>query len=90
MTEKSCTNLEFLSRDAGKSAKFWNWIRKRLENHDDFSIVCPTLERARELIKQMRKLVIELNSKSKIKITHPFEKMSDGYKHKTENDKTPD
>ena len=76
ITKNPCTNLECLARMAGKQAKFWSDIRKRLEKHEDFSILCPTFERAKEITKQIRKLVIEMNSKSKIKITHPFEKVT--------------
>ena len=76
--EKPCTNLEYLSRQAGKQSKFWAWVRERLERHEDFCIVCPTLERAKETTEQLRKLVIELNlkSKPKVKVTHPFEKLT--------------
>ena len=67
-------DLRLLSRQTGKTTAFWNWVRRRLKKHDDFCVLCPTLKRAKEITKQMRKLVIELNSKSKVKITHPFEK----------------
>ena len=78
--EKPCTNIEYLSRMAERQGRFWSGIRKRLEKGEDFSILCPTLERAKKVMEGVRYLVIELNSKSVVKITHPFEKVADGRK----------
>jgi RecG-like helicase len=80
-TEKPCTNLEFLARMAGKQSKFWGDIRKRLEKGEDICILCPTLEKAKLMTKEIRHMIEYLKhngviSKSKVKVTHPFEKVS--------------